>query len=234
MVKNMSRERLQKVLAKITPYSRRKAEDLISAGRVFVNGKIVGALGTTVDPLKDEIRLDGRRLEFSESKVYVLLYKPRGYLCTLNDPQGRPIVTDLIKGIKERIYPVGRLDQDSEGLMMLTNDGDIALKMTHPRYQVKKTYMVLVSSVPTRNQVEALQRGVELEDGMTGPSRRGGDKTAREKVVAANYRIRGKKTTGTPYVRPCGVERGTVKTNGPGKLYPPGTDSRHLSPSPPR
>ena len=114
--------------------------------------------------------LDGRKLEFSESKVYVLLYKPRGYLCTVHDPQGRPIVTDLIKGIKERIYPVGRLDQNSEGLMMLTNDGDVALKMTHPRYQVKKTYMVLVSGVPTKNQVQALQRGVELEDGVTSPA----------------------------------------------------------------
>jgi pseudouridine synthase len=165
----MSLERLQKVLAKSTTYSRRKAERLILEGRVAVNGRTVIRLGTKVDAHRDRISLDGKPLNPEARTVYYLVHKPRGIVCTLNDPQGRPIITDLLKGVKERVFPVGRLDMDSEGLILLTNDGDLALRLQHPRYGVRKTYHVLVKGVPSASRLEKMRQGRDAEQGERPP-----------------------------------------------------------------
>lgn len=163
-------ERLQKVLARAGISSRRKCEELIRAGRVRVNGQPVRELGFKVDPARDRIELDGRPVEV-EPPVYIMLNKPRGYICTLRDPQGRPRVTDLVYGIAQRIYPVGRLDYDTEGLLILTNDGDFAHALTHPRHEITKTYLVRVSGRPRSRDLNKLRRGIMLSDGPTAPAR---------------------------------------------------------------
>ena len=129
--------RLAKYLADSGLASRRKAEQLISEGRVKVNGEVIKELGTKIDPDTDVIEVDGQRVN-SESKVYILLNKPSGYISSVHDPPGRPVVTDLIKNIKQRVYPVGRLDYDTEGLLILTNDGNFTNLMIHPRYEIEK------------------------------------------------------------------------------------------------
>jgi len=134
-------------------------------GRVSVNGKAVETLGFKVDPSKDHIRVDGTKLTQFEPKVVFLLNKPRGYLSTVKDPKGRPTVTDLLKGVKWRVYPVGRLDFDAEGLLLLTNDGDLANLLSHPRFSIPKTYLVKVRGVPEEKELARLKRGVMLEDG---------------------------------------------------------------------
>ncbi|MGQ9497778.1 MAG: pseudouridine synthase [Desulfotomaculales bacterium] len=164
------RERLQKVLARAGISSRRKCEELIRAGRVRVNGQPVRELGFKVDPARDRIELDGRPVQV-EPPVYIMLNKPRGYICTLRDPQGRPRVTDLVYGISQRIYPVGRLDYDTEGLLILTNDGDFAHALTHPRHEITKTYLVRVSGRPRNRDLNKLRRGIMLSDGPTAPAR---------------------------------------------------------------
>ncbi|MCI5212068.1 MAG: rRNA pseudouridine synthase, partial [Candidatus Electrothrix sp. ATG2] len=133
------KERIQKIIAHAGVCSRRKAEEYIAAGRVKVDGKTVTQPGVKVDPGQTVITVDGKPLQ-AEKKVYVLLHKPRGYVTTLSDPQGRPIVTDLLPKIQERLFPVGRLDLDSEGALLLTNDGALANRVLHPRFEVKKTY----------------------------------------------------------------------------------------------
>lgn len=163
-------ERLQKVLARAGISSRRKCEELIRAGRVRVNGQPVRELGFKVDPARDRIELDGRPVQV-EPPVYIMLNKPRGYICTLRDPQGRPRVTDLVYGIAQRIYPAGRLDYDTEGLLILTNDGDFAHALTHPRHEITKTYLVRVSGRPRNRDLNKLQRGIMLSDGPTAPAR---------------------------------------------------------------
>jgi len=163
-------ERLQKVLARYGVASRRRCEELILAGRVRVNGKIVTQLGTKVDVERDFIEVDGKPLQREEEKVYIILYKPKGYLTTVRDPQGRKTVMDLVKGVKERIYPVGRLDCDTEGLLLLTNDGDLSFTLTHPSHRVEKTYLAVVKGTPSKAQLERLRRGVILEDGKTAPA----------------------------------------------------------------
>ena len=164
------RERLQKVLARAGISSRRKCEELIRAGRVRVNGQPVRELGFKVDPARDRIELDGRPVQV-EPPVYIMLNKPRGYICTLRDPQGRPRVTDLVYGISQRIYPVRRLDYDTEGLLILTNDGDFAHALTHPRHEITKTYLVRVSGRPRNRDLNKLRRGIMLSDGPTAPAR---------------------------------------------------------------
>lgn len=151
--------------------SRRASERLIVAGRVEVNGRVVTQLGTKVDPEKDTIRVDGRPISPSEQKVYYLLHKPKGVVSSAHDPQGRPTVVDLLKGVKKRVYPVGRLDYDSEGLVLLTNDGDIAYVLTHPRYRVPKRYLVEVEGRPHPGKLKTLARGIKLEDGWTAPAK---------------------------------------------------------------
>lgn len=164
-------ERLQKVMARAGVASRRHSEALIQAGRVTVNGRVVTELGTKVVPGRDVIEVDGRPLGRPEKKVYVLLNKPKGYVTTLYDPQGRPKVTDLLEGeVAERVYPVGRLDYDTEGLLLLTNDGDLAHGLMHPARMVKKTYIAKVRGVPGPGKIRALREGIELDDGPTAPA----------------------------------------------------------------
>lgn len=155
-------ERLQKVLAHAGVASRRACEELIRQGRVQVNGQVVTEMGTRVDPTVDEIHVDGRPLTSTESHVYIVLNKPRGYLSTTDDPRGRPTVLDLL-AVEARVYPVGRLDVDSEGLLLLTNDGALAHRLTHPRYAHEKEYWVLVEGRPNERALRRLRRGVELE-----------------------------------------------------------------------
>lgn len=155
-------ERLQKILARAGYGSRRACEAIIAAGRVQVNGKPV-SLGDKADPVRDRITVDGRPLE-AEATVYVMLYKPRGVLSTVRDPGGRQTVRDLID-LPGTLYPVGRLDFDSEGLMLMTNDGELANRLTHPRYEHEKEYRVLVARHPDAEQLNLWRRGMVLVDG---------------------------------------------------------------------
>ena len=164
-------ERLQKVLAKAGVASRRRAEELIRQGKVRVDGKVVTEMGTKVDPETQNIECEGVALVSREEKVYILLHKPTGYLSTVDDPQGRPIVTDLLKNIKERVYPVGRLDLNTEGALLLTNDGELSQKILHPSHEVNKTYVAKVKGVPGKKKLDALSKGIELEGRKTWPAR---------------------------------------------------------------
>src|SRR5215831_7568215 len=137
-------ERLQKILSRAGVASRRASEQLIVEGRVTVNGETVRELGTKAEAAHDDIRVDGRRIKVAERHRYILLNKPRGYVTTRSDPERRPTVIDLL-GVREYVYPVGRLDFDSEGLLLLTNDGDLAAKLTHPRHRVARVYEVRVA-----------------------------------------------------------------------------------------
>ena len=158
----MAAERLQKIIAAAGIASRRKAEELISSGHVKVNGTVVTELGTKADPDTDHIRVDGKLLQGAQLHIYLLLNKPKGYVTTVTDPQGRPTVVDLVRGIGARIYPVGRLDYLSEGLLLLTNDGELAQKLTHASSHVAKTYLVKISGKPSGDQIEKLRRGIML------------------------------------------------------------------------
>ncbi len=159
--------RLQKAMAQAGIASRRASEQLILAGRVMVNGKVVKKLGTKVDPVRDVIKVDQKKIDQKESFVYYMLHKPRGYLSTVADDRGRKTVMDLLAPIKERIYPVGRLDYNSEGLLLLTNDGTLANRLMHPRYQIQKFYLVEVIGIVTPKTLATLRSGVKLEDGIT-------------------------------------------------------------------
>lgn len=138
---------------------------MVIEGRVRVNGKVVGQLGFKADPVKDHIKVDGKRLTGFEPKVALLLNKPRGYLSTVKDPRGRPTVMDLVKKVGWRIYPVGRLDFDAEGLLLLSNDGDLTHRLSHPRFSIPRTYFVKIIGVPDEKALTRLKRGVRLEDG---------------------------------------------------------------------
>lgn len=164
------KERLQKVLARSGACSRRKAEEFIKQGKVTVDGKIVTEMGIKVDPNSQRITLQGRPVRLSSKKITVLLNKPTGYVTTLSDPQGRPIVSSLLKGISERLFPVGRLDLDTGGALILTNDGDLAQRTQHPRFEIKKTYVAKVKGSPSPESLERLSRGIELEGRMTYPA----------------------------------------------------------------
>ena len=164
-------ERLQKILSQAGIASRRESETIIQDGRVAVNGVIVTELGSKADPETDTITVDGKLLTIDEQRVYILLYKPVGYMTTMKDPEGRPIVTDLLKGISERVYPIGRLDYNTEGLLLLTNDGALANILMHPSHEVDKGYLVRVSGQVSPVQIKKLCEGVKLEDGMTAPAR---------------------------------------------------------------
>jgi len=161
----MGAERLQKILAHAGVASRRKAEELIEAGHVSVNGKVVRELGSKADLEQDLIQVDGRTIRETQDKVYYVLYKPAGCVTTLSDPENRPTIKAYLEGIPERVYPVGRLDYDVEGALIVTNDGDLAFSMMHPRFGVRRTYLAKVHGVPTADQLERLRRGVRLEDG---------------------------------------------------------------------
>jgi len=159
--------RLHKILADAGVASRRKGEELILAGRVSVNNKVVRELGIMADPAYDRIRVDGKPLPHPAPKVYYLLYKPRGVITSLHDPEGRTTIKDLIPRIKAKIFPVGRLDYDAEGLLLLTNDGEMAMRLAHPRYRVPRTYLVKVKGVLTTDEMARIEKGVMLDDGMS-------------------------------------------------------------------
>jgi 23S rRNA pseudouridine2605 synthase len=162
-------ERLQKVLARHGVGSRRVCEELISAGRVTVNGQIA-QLGRRVDPSRDRVTVDGAPIGVRPGLVYYLLNKPAGVVSTASDPQGRPVVTELVPA-QTRVHPVGRLDADTEGLLLLTNDGELTFQLTHPRFGVEKEYLVVVEGAPKRGALRQLRQGVLLDDGPTAPAR---------------------------------------------------------------
>ncbi len=164
-------ERLHKVMARAGVASRRRCEELIAAGLVKVNGRVVTEPGTKVDPAVDRIRVGGEALNLSPVRQYIMMYKPRGYITTMSDEKGRRKVTDLLKDNTSRVYPVGRLDYDSEGLLLLTNDGDLTYALTHPGRQVPKTYQARVAGVPDPVKLKQMEKGLPLEDGLTAPAR---------------------------------------------------------------
>ena len=162
--------RLQKILSHAGVASRRAAEKLIVDGRVSVNGRTVRELGTKADAEHDDIRVDGRRIKSHERPRYILLNKPRGVVTTRNDEKRRKTVLDLLDGVREYVYPVGRLDYDTEGLLLLTNDGDLAAQLTHPRHGVERTYEAHVAGMPDERALEKLRRGVPLDGRRTRPA----------------------------------------------------------------
>jgi 23S rRNA pseudouridine2605 synthase len=163
--------RLQKYLAEAGVASRRSCEQLILDGRVQVNGTVVTQLGTKVVPEKDEITLDGKLVLLEEGKQYLLLYKPVGVLSSVSDDRGRKTVIDLLPGVAERVYPVGRLDYDTEGLLLLTNDGALTNLLIHPRHEIKKTYLATIEGTPSAEDLHQLTKGILLSDGMTAPAK---------------------------------------------------------------
>jgi len=162
--------RLQKVIAQAGVASRRKAEELIVQGRVVVNGKRVKKLGTTVDPATDAVVVDGKPLRTQAPLRYILLHKPRGYVTTCQDEQGRPTVFDLLKRQPARLFPVGRLDTNSEGVLLLTNDGRLTHRLLHPRYEIPRIYLVHVDGLVSEEDLEHLRHGIVLDDGRTLPA----------------------------------------------------------------
>jgi 23S rRNA pseudouridine2605 synthase len=167
----MPEERLQKILARAGVASRRKAEQMILEGRVTVNGKVVTELGSKADLARDRIEADGALLKAPRHNLYLALYKPKMYMTTTHDPQGRPTVMDLLPPMKERVFPVGRLDYHSEGLLLMTNDGELAAKILAAKSRVPKTYRVKVNGPLTRQQIEEFRAGVPLEGRRTAPAK---------------------------------------------------------------
>jgi pseudouridine synthase len=163
-------ERLQKILSRAGVASRRAAEQLMLDGRVTVNGETIRQLGAKADPAGDDIRVDGRRVKVVERHLYLLLNKPRGYVSTRSDPERRPTILDLVAGVREYVYPVGRLDFDSEGLIILTNDGDLAARLTHPRHGVPRVYEARVLGVPDERDLARLKKGVAIDGARTQPA----------------------------------------------------------------
>jgi pseudouridine synthase len=162
--------RLQKILSRAGIASRRAAETLIAAGRVTVNGETMREMGTKADPAADDVRVDGRRVKVGVRQRYILLNKPGCYVSTRSDPQRRRTVLDLLGGVREYVYPVGRLDYDTEGLLILTNDGDLAARLTHPRHGVERTYDVHVAGSPDEAALERLRTGIPLDGRRTRPA----------------------------------------------------------------
>ena len=163
-------ERVQKILSQAGVASRRASEQLMLEGRVTVNGTAVRELGTKADPARDDIRVDGRRVKLQERRRYLLLNKPKGFVTTRADPQRRPTVMDLLTGVREYVYPVGRLDFDSEGLLILTNDGDLAAHLTHPRHGVARVYKARVLGDPDEGDLKRLAQGIVIDDRRTEPA----------------------------------------------------------------
>lgn len=162
-------ERLQKVIARAGVASRRKAEELIKQGQVKVNGKIVTELGLKVSP-SDQVEVNEIPIE-KEEPVYFLLYKPRGVISSVHDEKGRKVVTDFFPGAEERIYPIGRLDYDTSGLLLLTNDGEFANLLMHPRSEIEKVYVAKIKGIPLKENLRKLEKGIRLEDGKTAPAK---------------------------------------------------------------
>jgi len=164
--------RLQKFLARAGVASRRGSENLMTAGRVTINGVVATELGVKVDPLRDVVAVDGKEISPQGEPSYLMLNKPTGYLTTMSDPQGRPCVAELVADAEQpALFPVGRLDQDTSGLLLFTTDGDLAHHLLHPKYELYKTYEARVEGVPGEATLRRLREGVELEDGPTAPAR---------------------------------------------------------------
>jgi 23S rRNA pseudouridine2605 synthase len=163
-------QRLQKVMARAGVASRRHSEELITAGRVRVNGEVVTSLGVKVDPQADVIEVDDRVLETSVAHAYFALNKPRGYVTTMSDPQGRRTIVSFLPKEPAGLFAVGRLDMETEGLLLITNDGDLADRLMHPRHHVPKTYRAVVAGRPRERELQQLRDGVRLDDGMTAPA----------------------------------------------------------------
>lgn len=166
----MEKIRLQKYIADCGVASRRKAEELIQQGRVKLNGKVVTEMGIKVCET-DLVEVNGKVIKPESKKIYLLLNKPSGYVTTAKDQFGRPTVLDLLKGVKERVFPVGRLDYETTGLLILTNDGDFTHKMTHPKHEIAKTYLATIAGVPTSEEISRFERGLEIEDYTTAPAK---------------------------------------------------------------
>lgn len=166
-------ERLQKILARAGVASRREAERWILEGRVSINGAPVRQLGVRADPLRDSIKVDGKRIKAAGPFLYFALHKPPGIVATLRDPRGRPDLRVLLEGLgkRGRLFPVGRLDFNTSGLLLLTNDGEIAQRLTHPRFGVRKKYRAKLSACPLEQELDRVRRGIRLEDGVTLPAR---------------------------------------------------------------
>jgi 23S rRNA pseudouridine2605 synthase len=162
--------RLQKLLSMAGVASRRASEQLILDGRVVVNGDVVMTLGTRADPSRDDIRVDGRRLRFDLRPRYIVLNKPKGYVTTRKDPEGRKTVMDLLEGVREYVYPVGRLDYETDGLLLMTSDGDLAARLTHPSHEVERVYEAVVAGAPSDEALDKLRRGVFLDGRRTAPA----------------------------------------------------------------
>lgn len=163
-------ERLQKILANAGVASRRKCEELIKAGKVQVNDEVVTTLGVKADPSVDVITVNGKAISVASDKIVLAFHKPKGVITSTSDPEGRKTVMDFMKGVGARVYPIGRLDYDTEGLLLLTNDGELANMLMHPRHHVEKTYHATVKGVPHGDKLEQLKKGIKLEDGFTQPA----------------------------------------------------------------
>ena len=163
--------RINKYIASSGVASRRKAEEIILDRRVKVNGEIVSELSFNIDENKDIVEIDGKVISLSENHVYIVLNKPEGYITTVKDQFDRPSVLDLVTDIKERVYPIGRLDYETSGLLILTNDGDLTYKLTHPKHEVDKTYVALVKGQPTYEELKNFRDGLEIEDYKTAPAK---------------------------------------------------------------
>jgi 23S rRNA pseudouridine2605 synthase len=170
-VATRSTVRLQKFLADAGLCSRREAEEWILDGRVEVNGKPILRLGVAIDPVADHVRCDGQRVRLRKRYHYLMLHKPRRVVCTVKDDRERPTVIDCLPANTPRLFPVGRLDYDTEGLLLLTDDGDLTARLTHPRYGVEKVYHVRISRHPTAGEMARIRRGVRLDDGPARPTR---------------------------------------------------------------
>jgi 23S rRNA pseudouridine2605 synthase len=167
---DLPKTRLHKFLSQAGVTSRRHAEEWIQAGRVTVNGVVVRTVGTTIDPETAEVRVNGQKVQIAARRLTVMLYKPEGYITTLDDPQGRRKVTDLLGSLQARLFPIGRLDYDASGLLLLTNDGELAHCLMHPRFKVAKTYRVTVAGVMNPAVARRLETGVDLDGRLTSPA----------------------------------------------------------------
>lgn len=163
--------RLQKYISKAGVASRRKAEEYIRQGKIKVNGKVVTEMGAKVDPQKDEIYFNNKKIFLEDKKIYIMLNKPEGYVTTLSDQFNRPKVTDLIQGVNERIYPVGRLDYNTSGLLLLTNDGDLTYKITHPKHYIDKIYISKIKGIITQKEMNKFSKGIDIGGYITVPAK---------------------------------------------------------------
>lgn len=221
--------RLQKFLTMAGYCSRRKGEELIAQGRVQVGGRIA-AIGDQVDPAKDRVSVDGKPIRLNEKPVYLLLYKPKGYVTTTSDPEGRKTVLDLLKDVPVRVYPVGRLDYDTEGLLILTNDGDLTNRLTHPKHQIEKVYRVRCSGRITRDALKQLAEGVLIDgDFRTSPAgiyhaeaageeslveigiREGRNRQVRKMFDAVGHPVTGLRRTRIGFLKIDGLKRGQYR-----------------------